>query len=278
MEEAKEHQQEVSRRQREEVRRQLLMLLPEVDITTKHDMTSCRRHSGTATWIFDDPAFKRFDDSPKSACLCCYGILGSGKTYLASSLIDHAMLGSTEHDELVVYHYFDYLDKRSLSVSALLSALLRQYIRRRGWCPEIEESLQETANAGSTTVHEDVLIDLFIYTCSKYLKQILVVLDGIDELSKKEQQKLITFTEKMLTMPNLVVKVIATCRIGEKGLQDGLSGIQAREIFIEAGTVANDIGKIVRTAIQRWTPKFGTFDSHVRNSIIKALEPQADGM
>jgi len=278
MQEAKKHQQEVSRRQREEARRQLLMLLPEVDIMTKHDMTSRRRHLGTATWIFDDPAFKRFDDSPASACLCCYGILGSGKTYLASSLIDHALLEGTEQDELVLYHYFDYMDKRSLSVSALLSAFLRQFIKRRGWRSEIEESLQGIVTAGYTTAHEDFLIDLFIGTCTKHLKQLLVVLDGIDELTKEEQQKLIMFTEKMLTTQNLVIKVVATCRTGEKGLQDGLSDIRAGEIFIEAGTVAKDIGKIVRTAIKRWTPKFRTFDSHVSNSIIKALEPQADGM
>lgn len=122
MEEAKEHQQKVSRQRKEEIRRCLLKLLPEVDIMTKHDMTSCHRHPDTATWIFEDPAFRGFDDSRRSACLCCYGILDSGKTYLASSLIDQAMLGSTEQDELVVYHYFDYMDKRSLSVSALLSA------------------------------------------------------------------------------------------------------------------------------------------------------------
>jgi len=127
-------------------------------------------------------------------------------------------------------------------------------------------------------VHEEFIINIFIHTCSKYLKQILVIRDGIDEFSKKEQQKLITFTEKMLTTQALVVKVVATCRTGEKGLQDGLSDIRAGEIFIEAGTVASDIGKIVRTAIQRWTPKFGKFEKDVKNSIVKALEPQADGM
>lgn len=278
MQQEQKHQQGVARHQKEQSRRHLLKLLPEVDIVNKHDRTSRRRQEGTANWIFEDAAFIRFDNRLSSACLCCYGILGSGKTYVMSSLIDHAVQENTEKGALVCYHYFDDMDKRSLSASALYSAILKQLIKYKGWYSDLEESLESLMQAGSTIVQDDVLRDLLVHTCRKHLERILVILDAIDEPHSMEQENIIAFIEQLLTTQGLVVKVVTTCREGEQRLRMRLSVIQTDEIFIRAGTVAGDIDRIIQQTMSQWLPKFGVIETDVRDIIRKALEPQADGM
>ena len=168
-EDQKRHREMTLLREQDDRRRRLLTLLVEVDINAKHDSTSRRRQLDTATWIFDNITFKTFMQSAKIECLCCYGFVGSGKTFISSSVIDFL----SEHHgrtDFVCHHYFDHADKRSLSFDSFLSAILRQLILRYGWPPLLEDKLVEIADKGWLRMSESALVEL-ILAMAEFIKR-----------------------------------------------------------------------------------------------------------
>lgn len=82
--------EERERERKIEKRNFLLSTLSSRTYVSKHMKERKRRHSGTGTWLAKTSEFKNWLGENCSTCLWCYGIPGSGKTILASSLIIHS--------------------------------------------------------------------------------------------------------------------------------------------------------------------------------------------
>jgi len=277
-EEQKKHREMTLRQEQDDRRRRLLTLLVEVDVNAKHDTTSRRRQTDTAMWIFDDDTFRSFMQSVKSECLCCYGFVGSGKTFTSSSVIDYL----NEHHgrtDFVSYHYFDHADKRSLSFISFLSAILRQLILRYGWLPLIEDTLVDISNKGWLSISEAAMVELILSTIDSLKRPaIFLVIDGIDELPRIDQQKLLPFIEKLTRQTGIVYKSFITCRSGEGLLERELGMVKTSSIEIRPQTVAPDIRRIVNQSLDTWQPALSQSDANVvKMEVGRVLTTQGEG-
>jgi len=277
-EEQKKHREMTLRREQEGRRRRLLTLLAEVDIVAKHDTTSRRRQTDTATWILDDDKFKSFMQSAEAECLCCFGIVGSGKTFTSSSVIDY-LTEQHGRTDFVSYHYFDHADKRSLSFNSFLSAVLRQLVLRYGWPPMVEEKLVEISDKGWLSISEPALVELILSAWSANCPALFLIVDGVDELSEGEQQKLLSFLIQLNTQQGIVPKSFITCRLGEGHLDEQLARVQTYSIVIAAQTVASDIQKIISQSLDAWQPALSQLDvTALKAEINQVLATQGEGM
>ncbi|KAI1156147.1 hypothetical protein F4825DRAFT_346270 [Nemania diffusa] len=104
----------------------------------------------TWKWLLDYPDFKSWrdweansdDDEPRR--LLCSGILGAGKTVLASVVIEHLRSRPRPGDSICLFIYFDFQDQERYSLQNLYSSLLAQLVRRRS------SFTQEAQNAFET--------------------------------------------------------------------------------------------------------------------------------
>jgi len=277
-EEQKKHREMTLRREQEDRRRRLLSLLVEVDIIAKHDSTSRRRQTDTATWIFDNDKFKSLMRSSQTECLCCYGIVGSGKTFISSSVIDY-LTEQHGRTEFVSYHYFDHADKRSLSFLSCLAAFMRQLLLRKGWSVLVEHALSEILDQGSLSISEAALADLILSAWSESCPALFLVIDGIDELPGVEQQKLVTYITKLNTYTGIVCKSFITCRLGEGRLDEQLARVQTFSLVVGAQNVAPDIHKIVSQSLDAWQPALSQDDmTALKTEISRVLTTQGAEM
>lgn len=72
------------------------MALPVVVYGDKHAYFLKLRHKGTNEWIKVLQQFTSWQSQPNSACICCYGTPGSGKSMLAASVVDYLQNSSSD--------------------------------------------------------------------------------------------------------------------------------------------------------------------------------------
>lgn len=188
--------------------------LSTLDYARKHRMTLEKRHPNTNNWLFDpaQTTFSRFEQDKASACFCCYGTVGTGKTVLASSVIARFMDNGNVGTSLTVYHYFDYLEPDSLSQVTFYGSLLRQMVetvRSEEIYAKVEQLL------GQSTKSPNELAEAFLTWSKTECDKLFLVLDGLDELTRRDQQSVIKFVQTVLILIEPRCKVFLTCRSGE---------------------------------------------------------------
>ncbi|OJD30121.1 nacht domain protein [Diplodia corticola] len=233
------------------------------------------RHPGTAIWLFDLQPFKEWLFTPSSSIFGCFGIPGSGKTILSSSVMEH--LQSTQESSVVFYHYCSYEYPSSLKATAILGTFLRQLLER------------ETLFAGAESLHEDLLDKLntpipkeLFAAIARYFKSgdtYVFLIDGVDELPSSEQAELAVVLEKAVSDAlHCTVKVYISCRpeavVKKKAFDPNLS------VTISPENLSQDIISFVEAKVDEKL-KEGDLelgDPHLRDEIIDRLAAGAKGM
>jgi hypothetical protein len=256
-------------------RRRLLNKLSILDYARKHRVTFHSRHQDTNRWLFDpaQTSFSQFEEDKDSACICCYGTLGTGKTVLASSVIER-FVGKGNLGTMTLFHYFDYLEPDSLSLSTFYGSLIRQIL-------EVSTSHRLYSAAKqflSTGIPSPVELEEFLLTKSlEEFKELFLVLDGLDELPKRDQQAVIRLIQALLMGGVAKVKIFLTCRTGQ--LADKKSLQACRKVEITANIVRNDLTRVINASVDQWIAEEDLdVDEPLRNEIVSRLDIEAEGM
>lgn len=110
-----------------ERRNRALICLPAVDYLSKQSRLFNTRHPGTCDWLHSTSEYALWFASPQSTCLCCYGIPGSGKSVLASTLRNTLLNRvNVAKNDIVSYYYFDHADHASLDSLHIVASLIKQ--------------------------------------------------------------------------------------------------------------------------------------------------------
>ncbi|KAI1742690.1 hypothetical protein F4680DRAFT_24042 [Xylaria scruposa] len=96
-----------------------------------------KKTPGTWKWLLDCDEFKSWrdwqasseDEEPRR--LFCSGILGAGKTVLASIVIENLRSRPHPSDSICLFIYFDFKDQERYLLRNLYSSLLAQLVQRR---------------------------------------------------------------------------------------------------------------------------------------------------
>ncbi|KAF2708019.1 hypothetical protein K504DRAFT_503207 [Pleomassaria siparia CBS 279.74] len=149
---------------------------------------------GTTAWILENAEFIKWKTHSTHPFFLCTGIVGSGKTMLAS-LVAERLLSDLDPTSPVVLHYFvDPRYLRELSAAALLRGLIRQIATHLQVSHGLSEELRTTLEVlfGSNTESHNcpklhhVLRKLLIDS-----KNSILIIDGLHELPEKGVSELL---------------------------------------------------------------------------------------
>lgn len=228
-------------------RLELLALLSKHQYKNKHDKLRRLRHQGTGSWLLKTSPFKMWLDEPKSDCFCCFGIPGCGKTILASSLVDVLSVHFTVAERAICYHYCEYQDQSTLDSTVIIGTLIRQLIEQVDLTEEIEAEILQCFDQGATTPVVEQLIKLLLMAISRFC-EVLVVLDGIDELDKEGQTTIVDLIRQLTNVSGTTIKVFTTSRREEMFIRKSLGSYEFIEMSLSH--VSNDIAAYVHDSIE----------------------------
>lgn len=125
--------------------------------------------------------------------LCCSGIPGAGKTFLASIVIEHLKRTQKEQNVAVLAIYCGYNNVKSQSIDDLIAALIKQILQIR---PNVSKELQQLYEAHSRTSifpSLEALVQILRAEISKFDKCFIIV-DALDEILEESTRMLLLET------------------------------------------------------------------------------------
>ncbi|KAI5838978.1 hypothetical protein DFP73DRAFT_519351, partial [Morchella snyderi] len=191
-------------------RQQLLKKLSNIDHRSRHRKLRKTRHENTGTWILKAKQYLEWTSKTDSCCLWCYGIPGSGKTTLRTSVVDK-LDTSSPGAPIVVYFYCDYANADSLDVSRIVENFILQLLSTKSEIPEELGSILPDAYKEIRKPDFDELLDILSSTI-KLFDNIYIILDGIDECTGSSRTGLLKVVHSIMTPGPTVVKLLLSSR------------------------------------------------------------------
>ena len=146
-----------------------------------HRMSLKLQYPGTGIWLTEHDDFKRWLHTPHSK-LWLPGIPGAGKTVLASSVIQQALVASAPN-VAVAFFYCDYKDEATQDPLNVLGSLARQLAKQNEEAFEMLQGLYEKHfldNKMASEYEPEELRDLILDMASTFDSTLLLV-DALDE-------------------------------------------------------------------------------------------------
>ncbi|KAI1629298.1 hypothetical protein EDD37DRAFT_616633 [Exophiala viscosa] len=177
----------------------VLRWLGGTDNDTDHeDVRTVRQSSpGSGQWFLKHPKFVswREDDVPQNPGLWLCGILGAGKTVLASAAIDECKQAQNAH---TAYFYSRHGDPQRTTFTPILKSILRQLAtsdqkqKFLPWCHDqfhLGNQLSPSEKACRTMLRMMVLT----------LDKIFLIIDGLDECEQQDRKLLLSFLAELVS-------------------------------------------------------------------------------
>ncbi|KAI1329398.1 ankyrin repeat-containing domain protein [Xylariaceae sp. FL0255] len=247
-----------------------------------------KRFGSTASWIFRHPAFLQWKDAAGPPVLCCSGKIGSGKSVLASSVIDHFYIEKDDFKFHISYYFAQFSEPRSLKACAILKSILRQ---RLPGPLELSDEMEKKLVALSEESSDDPLLSSAVswdhrelYRIAMLLSNIIdtsipfyIVIDGLDECERSQRLTLFKALSQLLKKA-VNVRLFLCCGTGL--LEDTEKHFPSyRNIPMDLGT-QEDISVYIDGMIQEKIDLGELQDLHPKiiDEIKTALNCGADGM
>lgn len=277
-----------------ERKRAALKWLSEVNYQNKHARASSQQMPGTGAWLVESKEMMAWLREPK-AFLWLYGIrtyhvsillaihlttlaAGSGKTVLASHILNECILPFRSHTNMIAYFYCDFRDANSQRPESVLGALLCQLsLQLKSWPSIIDESMKRhTAEDGRTNVPtyaelESLLMQVLNSTEGPDNERITLVVDALDECNGRERllQMLSSIHE---TVNN--VRVFVTSR-REPDIQQIFNDFP--QVCLQESVVDNDVRTYVEHTMKT-NAAFRKLSDSLREFVANSLVLGCNGM
>ncbi|KAL8697208.1 MAG: hypothetical protein Q9201_007243 [Fulgogasparrea decipioides] len=163
-------------------REKVLDWISKLKYEQKHLDIRLPRVDGTGEWLLEHPTFQRWHDQPtdQADTLWCHGVQGSGKSILASLVVDELRRAFISKDVAVAHVYFDYRDQQHQSIEQVTASLLKQTASARVTIPAAVADLHQRLRKQQRVPRQQDLMHALISTCKEYDK-VYFVIDALDE-------------------------------------------------------------------------------------------------
>lgn len=160
-----------------------------------------KRAKDTGLWLLGGDTFRKWRESDAVSALWLYGMPGCGNSVLTSMVVEHVKHRNNPKgdDTALAYFYFDFNNRKTSTVGAMLRSLISQLLAWNGKLPaSLEESAWEllhgwsNQDAASTMQYNfsepsiDDLLDMLRATADE-CADINIVLDALDECVDMEE-------------------------------------------------------------------------------------------
>lgn len=257
------------------------------------------RHPGTGQWIFDCSEFLDWEQADRSCGIWISGIrtslcnsyfllirlthsvsliAGSGKTVLASSIVDHIFKlqqGSSLRTS-ISYFFCDFNNQQSRGTRTILGSLARQILHIFEETPEIDGKLKALF---VTNHREPDIEELFalLEQIARLPATAFLLIDGLDECEDSTRCQVLSFITRVMADSQSKIKVIVSSRWD---LHIFKASADFRQITLGSAGTCSDIDLFVRDIVDR---RFADGSIEVQNpamiqEIKRALIEKSDGM
>lgn len=255
------------------LKQDVLQWLSIYDFEAMYARAASIRSPGTCGWLLEVEEFRALDRS-EMPCLWLHGMAGSGKTILASRVIDH-FLSAPKHDRgSIAYFYCDAGDSDSLRTEVVLGSLLFQLCAQLdAMPPPILEAFKESGRIPGQrrrpTVDQLRAMALLALVESK---RPIFVIDGIDEVN--DRRVLCEALTSLLSDPSNDLRAFLASR-SEPDIRAALSKLVA--ISSQSAPAGDDIDSYIDDQMVK-NPRFQTMTARMRHLVRQALRKNAQGM
>ena len=259
--------------QLDEERRRIYEWLRPPDPFANQDAARQKHEKSTNDWLLLSQEFAKWMNT-SADLLTVYGIPGSGKTILASSVIAEIEEKTLNSKSVLLYYYFDFNDRQKQTVLGCISSLLLQlalvmddfnklwllYVacelgRRQPSIYEIEETLRNALEA---------------------LPEVYMILDALDECL--ELDEVLSFIVSACDSWEAKVKIMVTSR-KERNIDEALQVLDPVAINLRDELITQDIQVYVQSRLNASTRlKKWCSDPQLKSEIERTLVNGADGM
>jgi Cdc6-like AAA superfamily ATPase len=247
------------------------------DPSVNHGNACKLRVGDTGSWLIDSPAYS--DWYHRNGCLFwLYGIAGSGKTILCSTLIEKVQernAADADHDLKIAYVYFSIQDLSKQTTDYLVRSLLRQLSSGRSMTWTAIAELYHKCSMVGQQPSQTALLNLLVQAVEESSRTFIMV-DALDECTDKEDafDIIIQLFERLPGKVNLLV----TSR-HETFIEDSLSDIDTHrweKVPLRNAAADEDISTFVKSRMEkdRKLRKWRTLSDF----IVETLISQAGGM
>ncbi|KAH8817231.1 hypothetical protein F5884DRAFT_778825 [Xylogone sp. PMI_703] len=165
---------------------QIIQWLKASDPQGKHIFNLKKRQPETGNWFIFGKRYEEWFQSPGSF-LWLYGIPGSGKTMLCTTVIEHLVLHCQKTPRTATaYFYFDFSDPGKQDLNSLLRSLLTQLSTQCSTIPPSLLLLYRQYRNGTASPGETELMTTFRDLVLMF-DSVYIVLDALDEGSNCEE-------------------------------------------------------------------------------------------
>ncbi|KAI0310905.1 hypothetical protein OF83DRAFT_1178084 [Amylostereum chailletii] len=234
-----------------------------------------QRQPTTCEWILADERISAWRGADSGAFLWLHGIPGSGKTIIASVLIDHFLRTST-NDERVAYVFCDFRQPASTSPIRLFRTLLAQLLPsyREDFSVDFKTLIDDQRFGRSPPGTFSELVK-WIKLAAKPLHRTLIIIDGIDECEKgKERESFLKLLPTLTRDSALSVLVASQIHADIRSAFQPATEISLRE---EHASVTRDILRHIQQEVER-RDDLAVLGTDLKDNICSKLAQKADGM
>ena len=203
---------------------QLLQWLSPVPFSSHHKRHSESTIPGSGQWLLDHGQYLHWRNTSQSSIFLLHGILGSGKTSLASTVVDSFLRESSAHASSAPLAYF-YCTRSSAEAERsnpdeIMRSILRQLTVSQGSASTIHEQvLQEFERRQAVARVDGFEIDKFqAAECARLIldttavNPATIVIDAVDEIESSFRHVLLSAQIQIVQDSSSVVKVFVTSR------------------------------------------------------------------
>ncbi|KAK3934684.1 hypothetical protein QBC46DRAFT_454028 [Diplogelasinospora grovesii] len=236
-----------------------------------HGTVKSARTAETCEWLIDHQALRKWQNS-SSAILWLWGNPGTGKTFLASKVINHveSLLENSTNQEGFAYFYCDRNDDSRRNPVSVLRSYVRQLstpVRSRGHIRKQLWDLCREARLRGRDLDLDECKGQLLESVNLYSSTTLV-LDALDECDENSRIEIVTAIDEIFARAQRPLKVFISSR-PDGDIRTHLAS--RPNIEIHAANSEDDIGKFVREEISKYR-RWGPMSPQLKEDIVKTIK------
>ncbi|KAI5459109.1 vegetative incompatibility protein het-e-1 [Mariannaea sp. PMI_226] len=240
-------------------RQDLIQWVERTNPSSIHNAVFRKHERHTSAWLLQSSEWLTWLDNTEPArFLWIHGIPGSGKTVMASFIIENIRQLCDSDDELGHAYYYCHYSHDQDEAIPFLRWIIGKLCRQAKWVPPRLQSLHEDGSDPSIPQLEDVLGDL-----AEKFNTIYLVIDGVDESNPRDDLLAVVVTIAVdKRFKN--IRILATSRV-YFDIERMFSGISTA-ISMSNPLVDKDIREFVRAKLssnyllKRWAPIMGSIE------------------
>jgi Cdc6-like AAA superfamily ATPase len=204
--------------------REVLSWLSPVPFVRHHERHSESRIPGSGKWLLDHPQYLSWRNSSNSLILLLHGIKGSGKTFLASAVVDSFFKESSKQTSSAPIAYFYCAKNASELERADPDEIMRSIVRQLTLINPAQRLVYEALliECGRRKVEAKIdgfdLSRLRVEECVKLILNVtssnpaVIVVDALDEIQEDRRHELVDALKQIITKSESVIKILITTR------------------------------------------------------------------